>query len=153
MRAQASKGGGRGSFAILFVSVAGMSASGAGNEALLDQFHRLSEKEQHEHILSLLELIEVVLKLFPSSLHAIFAAGTRAAQPVQQDTGAAVVRHSVPVAGRALGHGALLSGRQAPLRRRQVLPQLENHGQSRRALVAETDDLYLEYSFLLAISQ
>ena len=114
-----------------------VTASGAGNAALLDQFRRLSEKEQHEHILSLLELVEVVLKnRFPSSLHAIFAAGTRAAQPVQQDTGAAVVRHSVPVAGRALGHGALLSGRQAPLRRRQVLPQLENHGQSRRALVA-----------------
>lgn len=36
-----------------------MSAVGATKEVLLDQFRKLSEKEQHDHILSLLELVEV----------------------------------------------------------------------------------------------
>ena len=36
-----------------------MSAVGATKEVLLDQFRKLSEKEQHDHVLSLLELVEV----------------------------------------------------------------------------------------------
>ena len=41
------------------VSTSDMSAS--AKEALLDHFRRLDEKEQHEHIVSLLHLVEVGL--------------------------------------------------------------------------------------------
>ena len=122
-----------------------MSAVGATKEVLLDQFRKLSEKEQHDHVLSLLELVEVRQKLQLNfsilSRAALFpslplSAGASAAEPLQQDTSAAVVRHLVPAPGGAVRHGALLPGRQTPLCSRPLLPQLESHGEQRRALVA-----------------
>ena len=56
---------------------ASAAASGAGKEALLDQFRRLSENEQCEHILSLLEFVEVRLKPEPTFLLALYSACCR----------------------------------------------------------------------------
>ena len=124
--ARRRRAGGRGCFwreSEMAATSATSSSSGAAKEALMDRFRTLSETDQHDHVLSLLNLVEVATEPHQNlSLYLSRCSGSSAAQSLQPNTSAPIVRHTLPAARRAVCDGVLLPGRAAAGCQRPVLP-------------------------------
>lgn len=103
-------------------------------EALLDHFRRLDEKEQTDHIISLLHIVEVSsrvmcnLPLNRAADPVIHCLGASAPQSLQQDSSVTLLWLGVSVTSRAIHNGDVLPRCPAAVCRCTMLPQLEKHG-------------------------